>query len=45
MPSTGVAQIWITAVAYMPQSNSGIRNQVIPAGTQLVDRDDEIHAR
>ncbi len=33
--STGVARIWIRAVAYRPQQNSGMRNQVMPRGRSL----------
>ncbi len=35
MPSTGVAMIWMMAVAYSPQRNSGMRNQVMPGGRSL----------
>ena len=35
MPSTGVARIWMIAVAYSAQRNSGMRNQVMPGGRSL----------
>ena len=35
MPSTGVARIWMIAVAYRAHSNSGMRNQVMPGGRSL----------
>ncbi len=35
MPSTGVASTWMIAVAYRPQRNSGMRNQVIPGGRSV----------
>ena len=33
--STGVARIWMTAVEYMPQTNSGISNQPMPGARSL----------
>ena len=35
MPSTGVARTWMTAVEYMPQTNSGISNQPMPGARSL----------
>jgi len=35
MPRTGVARIWMVAVAYMPQTNSGIWNQPMPGARSL----------
>ena len=45
MPSTGVAITWISAVAYIDQTNSGSWNQPMPGSAQLVNGGDEVDAR
>ena len=40
--STGVASTMIRLVAYIDQTNSGSRNQVMPGRAHRVDRDDEV---